>query len=54
MPEFNEDRTEFTLLVKAVRKSIEPEHEMPVLSQAEVRELVEEAEARFVEQEAPG
>lgn len=54
VPEFNEDRTEFTLLVKTTRKTVEPEHEMPVLSQAEVQDLLEAAEAHFIEQEAPG
>lgn len=54
VPKFDEDRAEFSMLVKTVRKTIEPEHEMPVLSQNEVENLLEESEAHFVEQEAPG
>jgi hypothetical protein len=54
VPEFDEDDERFALLVKTTRKTLEPEHEMPVLTQSEVEDLLAEAEAHFVEQEAPG
>lgn len=54
VPEFSDDGESFAVLVKTVRKTVEPRHEMPVLSQTEVEELMAEAEAQFVEQEVPG
>jgi hypothetical protein len=54
VPEFDEDRSEFSLIVKVTQKTIEPDHPMPVLEEAEVSELLEEPEEHFVEQEAPG
>lgn len=54
VPWFDDDREAFTILVKTVRKTVEPEHEMEVLSSGEVEDLREQAEAKFVEQEVPG
>lgn len=54
VPEFNEDRSAFSLLVRVTRKTLEPTHEMPVLSEAEAEEVLEAAEAHFIEQEVPG
>ena len=54
VPHFDEEAEEFSLFVKTTRKRIEPEHEMPVLAQTEVEDLVSGAEDHFVEQEVPG
>lgn len=54
VPRFDEDAHEFSLIVQVTRKKIEPAHEMPILTQKEIQELREAAEAGFVAQEAPG
>ncbi|MFB6137031.1 MAG: hypothetical protein ABEJ42_01645 [Halobacteriaceae archaeon] len=54
VPTFTADRESFSQLVKTTRKTVEPDHEMPVLSQSEVEDLIEAAEAGYVEQEVPG
>ncbi len=54
VPQFDEDAEEFSLFVKTTRKRIEPEHEMPLMEQAEVEDLVTDSESQYVEQEAPG
>lgn len=54
VPQFDEEAEEFSLFVKTTRKRIEPEHEMPLLEQSEVEDLVADSEQRYVEQEAPG
>lgn len=54
VPEFDEDEEQFGLVVRVTQKKIEPEHSMPLLSAEEVEDVIAEAEARYVEQEAPG
>lgn len=54
VPQFDEDADEFSLFVKTTRKRLEPNHEMPVLSQSEIEEIEAAAEEHFVEQEVPG
>lgn len=54
VPEFDDDRDRFSLVVKVTQKKIEPEHTMPVLEAEEVEEILAAAEEHFVEQEAPG
>lgn len=54
VPEFDEEAEQFSFVVKVTQKKIEPEHEMPVLEEGEVEEILTEAEEHFIEQEAPG
>lgn len=54
VPQFDDEAEEFSLFVKTTRKRLEPDHEMPVLSQSEVEDLARDAEDQFVEQEVPG
>lgn len=54
VPQFDEEREAFSLFVKTTRKRMESEHEMPVMSAAEVEEIRAETEEHFVEQEVPG
>lgn len=54
VPQFDEAAEEFSLFVKTTRKRIEPEHEMPLMEQSAVDDLLAESEDRFVEQEVPG
>lgn len=52
-PRFDEDREQFSIVVKVTQKRIEPKHEMPVMEEGEVEELLAQAEEHFVEQETP-
>jgi len=54
VPEFDEEEDRFSIVVRLTQQRIEPEHSMPVLSAEEVEAVLAEAEAHFVEQEAPG
>lgn len=53
VPRMDEGNGEFSLLVHATRKRVEPEHEMPLMTEKDIRETLEEREEPFVEQEAP-
>lgn len=54
VPRFDEESERFSLIVQVTRKTIEPDHTMPIMAAEEVEAALAESEDHYVEQDVPG